>query len=431
MFFKNNFLLHMTKIFIVFVLVILPTQTVFADDAEKHFEKGKEYFNSQKYDDAINEFIEAIDDDENNLLYYYYLGGAYFYSEQYDEALNAFNKMIQIDSDSVEAYEGRANVYYMQGRMEEAKTNFLMVGKKYLYNEEYDKAKDAFNRAIEIDKNYGEAYFYLGRIEWNLSNYAAAITEFDKAVNLGFVDYSVYNDRGYAKYLLKKYEEAIEDFDKAIKTNPTEASAYMWRGESYFSLGENKKARDDFTKYLELEEDLDEKTKNEYIEKIVLCENAIEDEGDTNIDTDDTDIDTDDTDIDSDKEDSSNEVVKYLNESGMFGEVNSLLKVLLIVMTLEYAIIIGCGIYEKNLTVGIAAGNFIMKIIFLIIIMVANSLDEAKMIDINIRNFIIAIILIHELLSILENAERLGIPVPDWLKNLLQNIKEKIKGLFR
>ena len=427
MFLRNNFLLYLTAIFLAFVLVISPTQTALADeDAEKHFEKGKEYFNSQKYDDAINEFIEAIDDDENNLLYYYYLGGAYFYSEQYDEALNAFNKMIQINSDSVEAYEGRANVYYMQGRMEEAKTNFLMVGKEYLYNEEYDKAKDAFNRAIEIDKNYGEAYFYLGRIEWNLSNYAAAITEFDKAVNLGFVDYSVYNDRGYAKYLLKKYEEAIEDFDKAIAINKTEASAYMWRGESYFKLGESRNARDDFTKYLELEEDIDEDTKNEYIRKIEICENDINDTEDT--DTEDTD--TDDTDTDSDTS-TSNEVVNYLNEAGMFGEVNGLLKVLLIVMALEYAIIIGCEIYEKNLTAGIAAGNFVMKIIFLIIIMVANSLDEAAIVDIKIKNFIIAMILVHELLSILENAERLGIPVPDWLKNLLQNIKEKIKGIFR
>ncbi len=387
------------------------------EEAIKYFiEAGQRSFQNENYDLSVQDFTNALDLDYENLSAYIGRGLDYCYLEKYEDALNDFNKVIQLDSDFGMAYQGRALVYRKQGKIEEAKTNYLLAAQKYISSEEYDSARDSINDALSLDENYGEAYFYLGEIEFFQDNYLESLNKYDKAIDLGFVDYLVYANRGYTKFQLKRYEEAIADFDKAIEMDKTFATAYKWRGETYLSLPEDtaankyENALKDFTKYLELEKDIDEEIKSEYEQKIEMCKTELKNSNIFGY---------------------SDNLVENLNESGILGEVNGILKILLIVMILDYLIIIGCGIYEKNLTGGVAARYLALKIIFLLIIMVANALDESETIGMQIRNFIVAIILVHELLSILENAERLGIPVPDWLKNLLQNIKERISRVFR
>lgn len=255
--------------------------------------------------------------------------------------------------------------------------------------------------AIAVDDKYGEAYFYLGQVENRRNNYQNAIPNYEEALRLGFCESYVYVGLGFAKYNLGRYEDAINDFDEAIETDENCAEAYEFRGESYYLLSEYKKASEDFKKYLELDgANLDAETKKYFADRI----NQGNSGGFGNLD----------------------EICETLG----IGSVNKLLKTLFIVMSLQYAIIIGCGIRERNLTGSTAASELAVKAIFIVIIIVANAMENIDALsEFDIRDIVIAIILVHELLSILENAERLGIPVPDWLKNLLKNIKNKIAEL--
>lgn len=71
---------------------------------------------------------------------------------------------------------------------------------------EYEKAIEAYNKAIELNPNDAEAYFWRGR---------------------AYID-------------LERYERAIEDFDKAIELNPNEKVAYRYRD---LALSRSKKQK--------------------------------------------------------------------------------------------------------------------------------------------------------------------------------------------
>ena len=378
------------------------------DEAKKYFLKaGSNYLDSKSLEAAIKDFSNAINLDSNDVMGYSLRSLAYCGLEKYDDALNDANKAIQLDKNFATAYRIRALIYLKQGRNDEAKTNYLWAGKKFLSEKEYSLARGSFNEAIEIDEKFGESYFYLGQVENYQSNYQDAINKYDKAISLGFAEDYVYTNRGYCKYKLNHYEEAIKDFNDAIKIDVTHASAYKWRGESYLNLNKYKDAETDFIKYLELEgENLDEKIKDEYLQKIKKCKDA------TGIS-------------------SFEDVFNKLNELEIFGEVNLIFKVLLIAIVLDYATIIACGVKAGTLTAGIAAQEFFKEIIILLVIAVVNSFENIDTLkNWDVRDFAIAIILMYQLYYILENSERLGVPVPTWLKETLQTIREKIEGFF-
>ena len=88
-----------------------------------------------------------------------------------------------------------------------------------------------------IDKTMdAEAYLKQGREKFLLSQYTAAIQDYDKAIELDPYNALAYYSRGNAKFQLKHYTAAIQDYDKAIELNPNHDSAYFSRGNAKYKL---------------------------------------------------------------------------------------------------------------------------------------------------------------------------------------------------
>ena len=68
------------------------------------------------------------------------------------------------------------------------------------------------------------------------SEFEAAIADFDKAIELQPDLYEAYYFRGNAFLNLKELENAIKDYNKAIEINPDYADAYVNRGTAKFYL---------------------------------------------------------------------------------------------------------------------------------------------------------------------------------------------------
>ena len=66
-------------------------------------------------------------------------------------------------------------------------------------------------------------------------DYAGALTDFDRAIELNPAYTDAYGARGAVKYNAKKYKEAIADFDQAIALNPGYTYAYWNRGSRQIS----------------------------------------------------------------------------------------------------------------------------------------------------------------------------------------------------
>lgn len=174
---------------------------------------------------------------ENELTAWDYLskGNRAYDENEYDKAIEYYNKAIELDPDFADAYNNRGIAYRRKG--------------------ECAKAIEDYNKAIELDPDYSEAYYNRGRAYRYLKEYDKAIEDYSKAIELNPEDAEAYNSRGVAYADLKEYGKAIEDFSKAIELNPEDAEAYNNRGYAYLHLKEYGKSKTDIEKALELDPD--------------------------------------------------------------------------------------------------------------------------------------------------------------------------------
>lgn len=182
------------------------------------------YYGLKHYDKALQDFNDAIALDGNNAEFYTNRGWTYYQLQKYDDAKKDFDSAIRIDGKYSPAYAGRANLFKTQSQTEDAAKDFVNAGKFYnvqAVNTDDIKKKDdlfnlsrnMFNAAIESDKNFAEAYYRLGLLEYNVSNYQEAIKNYDKALELkisnDLLD-DTYARRGWSNYRLKNYDDAIK-----------------------------------------------------------------------------------------------------------------------------------------------------------------------------------------------------------------------------
>jgi len=80
-----------------------------------------------------------------------------------------------------------------------------------------EDAVDAFERAIQIDPNYGPAYDELGWTYYNLQDYRKATEVLEQAIQIDPNSWSAYNHLGVAYYSNRNYEGVAEVMPRAIE----------------------------------------------------------------------------------------------------------------------------------------------------------------------------------------------------------------------
>jgi len=103
------------------------------------------------------------------------------------------------------------------------------------------------------------ADFYQKRAETSLAKgeVDAAITDYDKALEIKANDPNLYVSRGKAHFSKKEFDKSVKDYDKAIQLAPKTAVAFLNRGASYENLGDVNKALSDYQEAAKLEPESD------------------------------------------------------------------------------------------------------------------------------------------------------------------------------
>ena len=96
----------------------------------------------------------------------------------------------------------------------DAKGTAYVKGRELFLNKDYDSAIEQFNKVIEMDEKFVEAY----------------------------------KIRGNCYLALKKNDEAVKDFSKAIEIDPNNRSAYLNRSSAYKAMGKLPQAKSDTLK---------------------------------------------------------------------------------------------------------------------------------------------------------------------------------------
>ena len=115
----------------------------------------------------------------------------------------------------------------------------------------------------------------------------------------------------------------------------------------------------------------------------------------------------------------------------LWGGWDMALRTLFLFMILDYVLGVICGFKEKKLSSEIAFRGILKKITILIVVAVAVHLDNAFNTQGTIRSMAIFFYAGLEGISILENAGRMGVPIPDKLKDALIQLKEGNKKEVR
>lgn len=114
------------------------------------------------------------------------------------------------------------SIWFRMGATPEA-NHQLARGAQSLERKDYEHALKHFNRALELDPEFAEAY----------------------------------NQRALANYLLERYEDSIEDCRSAVQRMPTHFGALAGMGHCYAHLGKLPEAIDSYERALSIHPHMD------------------------------------------------------------------------------------------------------------------------------------------------------------------------------
>lgn len=109
----------------------------------------------------------------------------------------------------------------------------------------------------------------------------------------------------------------------------------------------------------------------------------------------------------------------------LLGGLDQALQILLWMIVIDYATGFMAGAWSKSLSSQIGFKGIAKKVMILVIVVVAVQVDKVLGNVNMIRLTVIFFYISNEALSILENASRIGVPLPNFLKNMLKVMKDQ------
>lgn len=109
----------------------------------------------------------------------------------------------------------------------------------------------------------------------------------------------------------------------------------------------------------------------------------------------------------------------------LIGPINGLVYCLIVFMVIDYITgIVAAALVDKSLSSSVGFLGISKKVMIIFLVIISNMLDMYIIgTGSTARTAIISFYLINEGISIVENISRLGLPIPEQLINLFQNIK--------
>ncbi|HLM24089.1 MAG TPA: trypsin-like peptidase domain-containing protein [Pyrinomonadaceae bacterium] len=124
-----------------------------------------------------------------------------------------------------------ADLVASAGRNKRAKAvQFFRDGLSFLSKDDCEKALPYFEKAVESDSNYAEAWAQSGFCNEKLGRHAEALEASKKAVSVRPSAESYFNI-GLANYYLKQYRDSAEGYRQSIKLDPYNSA------DAYYALG--------------------------------------------------------------------------------------------------------------------------------------------------------------------------------------------------
>ncbi|MFE4106781.1 tetratricopeptide repeat protein [Almyronema epifaneia] len=176
------------------------------------FQQGVDAFQSQRYEQAIAAFTQAIRQNPNRAAAYGNRCLAYLKLNQNSLAIADCTQALERDFSNAEFYLNRGLANYRLGL--------------------YTAAIDNYNQVLSLKPDDYRAFYNRGLAEFGLAHYSAAIADYNRSLQrtpqLSAARMAaIYDDRGAAYLLIQKPAAAVRDFLQAINYDASDSSAFF------------------------------------------------------------------------------------------------------------------------------------------------------------------------------------------------------------
>ena len=236
-------------------------------DAEQHYNSGAKFQSQGRFDEAINEYDEAIRLDPGDAFAFHNRGRSFSELEKFQAAIQDYTKAIQLAPNYREAFNDRGASFQKLGQTQRAIRDFdlaislspshpdayLNRGIAYAELGQHQQSLQDFGTAIRLEPGSALGYRNRGTSFLALGQFHQAVQNFDDAITLDHLDPATHNNRGTAHLNLGLFQKAIQDFDEAIFLDAEHASAFNNRGIANNNLGNFLLALQDFGEAIRLD----------------------------------------------------------------------------------------------------------------------------------------------------------------------------------
>jgi serine/threonine-protein kinase len=203
-------------------------------EAQDYFNRGLDKLHSGQWQDALNEFTEAIKLRPDISVGWRYRSYAFADGGNFIRAIADLDEAIRLKPDDVQAYYDR--------------------GQHLLRQKQLELALADCNKAIELEPARADLFGLRGRVKAAKGSTEHAMADFGKAIEMdpeGAKDYLAWRGDLYSE--MELFVEAIDDYTSALNKDATQAQVYAQRAHCYWMLNDHDAALVDLNQAIQLD----------------------------------------------------------------------------------------------------------------------------------------------------------------------------------
>lgn len=219
----------------------------------------------EDFGSGVSGYDSDVESDRNFTDAFYERGYFKLNIDDLDGALSDLDRAIDINQKYAKAYYYKGLVLARKNELEKAIENFEMsrklnykeynsmynIGFAYFKQKNYKTARNTFKSMLTKypsgEKN-AETYKLTGTIDMIQGNYASAIKNYNKSLEINLNNADSYFNRAIAYGSIKEHQKAIEDLNKCLSLGMKTSDVYYSRGVQYINLNEFEKGCKDIKK---------------------------------------------------------------------------------------------------------------------------------------------------------------------------------------